>query len=249
MFALSPRRLGAASFAAVLASSLLPVAEAQTSPPVSVPVPASALGGGAPTAPAAGPAAPVPIASSGPTSTSVPIPVIMVFDDQRILETCKAVKSIQSQMDGLRQAAEKEFSQKQADFQQAQQDFQASARSNTIPADQLEEKRHSLQLRADQLQKEVDQRKQTLQQAFANSVDKVKQSLFEIIQGLAAERHANLILLRSAAIPLDRSYDVTPEALARLDGKLTSVTVTMPTASAGPATAAAATAPAPAKKK
>jgi Skp family chaperone for outer membrane proteins len=185
-----------------------------------------------------------------PISTAVPIPVIMVVDDQGIVEQSKAFKSIKSQMEGLGQAAEKEIAQKKNDLETAFQEFQRNARGGTIPADKIEEQRHDLALRQDALQKESDSRGQSLRQSYATALAKVKQSLFEIVRGLATERHSNLILLQSAAIPLDPAFDVSKEALVRLDKALPAVTVTVSTAPAAGTPAPAATAQTqPPKKK
>jgi Skp family chaperone for outer membrane proteins len=215
--------------------------------PLAVPVPDSALGGSRPAAPGAGtapPSGPSAPSASSTVPTAVPIPVIMVVDIEGVIAESKAYKSIQGQMDGLRQSAEKEFAGKKNEMEKDAADFQRDARAGQVPAAEIEERRHALVLRQDELQKEADTRRQSLQTAYANAVEKVKQELFTIVTGLAGERRANLILLRSAAIPLDRSFEVSKEALTRLDGKLSAVTVTMPAATAP----AAGTAP-PAKKK
>ena len=262
MFCFARPNVPAARFLALALAGLCSTAALAQSTGNPVAVPDSALGPASGRPPSPGPAtapaaAPAPAPSTAPlapssASTSVPIPVIMVVDLEGVVGDSKAYKSIQGQLEGLRQQAEKEIGQKKTDLETAEQDFQRDARSGAVPADQIEDKRHGLAMRQDQLQKEAEARREQLRQAYGNAMEKVKQALLDIIQGLAVERRANLVLYRSAAMPLDRSFEVSKEALTRLDQKLSSVTVTMPSAPAASAPASAtpaSTAPAAPKKK
>ena len=124
----------------------------------------------------------------------VPAPIIMIVDDQKVVGQSRAFKSIQSQIEGQRQAAQKEFQSKQNDLEAAINDLQRDQRSGTLSTDQVEERRHALAKRQEEMQKDADARRQALQNNFAEALDKVKQALLEVVQGLAQERHANLVL-------------------------------------------------------
>jgi Skp family chaperone for outer membrane proteins len=213
----------------------------------------TALAQGVPTVPV--PTVPVPGPGSGyvPTAgtgggTSVPAPVIMVVDADRILHEAKAMKAIQGALDAQQQSYQKEITQKQNQLQTEKTDLERE--QPQLAADVFEEKRHAFEKEVVDMRREVDAKKRALDQAAGDAVDKVKRQLVQIVGGIAQARHANLVLLRSAAIIADPAYDVTPEVQAQLDQSLPSVSlVVRPPDLSADASAGSPAAASPKKKK
>jgi Skp family chaperone for outer membrane proteins len=63
---------------------------------------------------------------------------------------------------------------------------------------------------------------------FQNGMGTVRDTLLKIITDIATERGATLVLSKSQVLLAANEYDVTAEALKRLDAKLPSVAVQVP---------------------
>jgi len=119
-----------------------------------------------------------------------------------------------------------------------------------MQADAFEAKAREFQQKVAAYQREAQLRERALQLGFNDAKEKLREALTEVVQQLAGERGANLVLYKSQVPLYETSYDASQEALTRLDAKLASLTLTIPKTSdiAGGAQPQAAPA-APAKKK
>jgi len=200
-------------------------------------------------------AAPLAVGTNAPPP--VPAPVVMIIDYEGIEGVSKAGKSIQQQVDAQRTAMQKEFSQKENDLRA--EDGELQKQHATMAADAFEAKYREFQQKVQAYQREAQLRERALGLGFNDAKQKLVEALTQVVQQLATERGANLVLYKSTVPLYETSYDASQEALKRLDAKLPSLTLTIPKtseltggqAAAAPASAAApAAAPAaPAKKK
>lgn len=217
---------------------------------------ASAVGSAQAASPAATPAAPLSTGTNAPPP--VPAPVVMIIDYEGIMAVSKAGKSIAAQADAQRGAMQKEFAQKENDLRTEDAELQ-KAHANT-PADQFEAKAREFQQKVAAYQREAQLRERALGVGFNESKQKLTEALTGVVQQLAGERGANLVLYKSQVPLYETSYDASQEALTRLDAKLPALTLSIPKTSdlaggqpaapvAAAKTAPAAPAAAPAKKK
>jgi Skp family chaperone for outer membrane proteins len=205
--------------------------------------------------PAAAP--PAPLASGTNAPPPVPAPIIMIIDYEGIMTVSKAGKSIQAQADAQRGAMQKEFTQKENDLRAEEAELQKG--HATMQADAYEAKAREFQQKVAAYQREAQLRERALQLGFNDAKEKLRESLTGVVQQLAGERGANLVLYKSQVPLYETSYDASQEALTRLDAKLPALTLTIPKTSdivggaqpQGPAPAAstATSKTAPAKKK
>ncbi|HLZ65162.1 MAG TPA: OmpH family outer membrane protein [Aliidongia sp.] len=201
---------------------------------------------------AALPAASTPPLSSGTNAPPpVPAPVVMIVDYEGIMTVSKAGKSIQSQVDAQRSAMQKEFAQRENELRT--EDGELQKQHSTMQADAFEAKAREFQQKVAAYQREAQLRERSLGLGFNDAKQKLTEALTEVVQQLAGERGANLVLYKSQVPLYETSYDASQEALKRLDAKLPALTLTIPKATdvAGsqPAAAPAAAPAAPAKKK
>jgi len=201
---------------------------------------------------AAAPAAPLASGTNAPPP--VPAPVVMIIDYEGIMTVSKAGKSIQSQVDSQRSTMQKEFAQKENDLRTEQGDLEKQHES--MQQDAFEAKARDFQQKVQAYQREAQLRERALGLGFNDAKQKLTEALNGVVQQLASERGANLVLYKSTVPLYETSYDASQEALKRLDAKLPSLTLTIPKTSeiAGGQPAAQAAAPAtapaaPAKKK
>ena len=156
----------------------------------------------------------------------MPAPVIGIIDIQRILEESEAAKNIRPQMSKLRESYEKDVKTRENDLRQAEQDL---GRQRTIlSADAFNEKRRTFEKQAADAQRAVQTHKQRIDVAFANAMGDVRNALLKIAADMAKERQINVLLPKSFVVLSAKEFDITDEALGRLNKQLASVRVKMP---------------------
>jgi outer membrane protein len=180
-------------------------------------------------------------------------PAMLIVNTDKVMSDSKAMKGLQGQIEGQQQALQKEFGKKQEDLRSSEAELRKE--QSSVAADVFQDKVKAFEKRVADVQREANLRKQALEQGFNATIDKVKQALVEVVRDIATERHANMVVQAAPFLIFDPSYDVSTDALRRLDQKLPSVQLVVPKVPAGgtapgeEGTAAATPAPAPAKKK
>ena len=168
---------------------------------------------------------------AAPGSAETPLaPVLLIVDTDKVLSEAKAMKGLQSQVEGQQQALQKEFAKKQEDLRSAEVELRKE--QGSTPNDAFQDKVHAFEKRVAEVQRDAASRKQSLEQGFNESLGKVKRALVEVVRDIAAERHANMVLQAAPFMIFDPSYDASADALRRLDQKLPSVQLVLAKVSA-----------------
>jgi outer membrane protein len=175
-------------------------------------------------------------------------PVVLVVDMQRVLQESKAGKMIQSQMQQQVSSYQKNLAKQDQELAATQQDLQRQ--QSILAQDAFAIKVKEFEQRVADASKRAQEAQQNLSESRNEAGGKVDNAMLQVIDGLAKERGANLILNRGAVVMFDVRMDVSDEVIKRLDEKLPAVTVSFnrPAAAAAGAGAGAGTAAAPAGK-
>jgi Skp family chaperone for outer membrane proteins len=166
----------------------------------------------------------VGVAGSGQAiAQQPPAPAIIIVDIAQILRDTKAAKDIQGQLDKETTGYSKIVSQQENELQQMRDELE---RQRTLLAPEaFAAKTREYQQRFETLDRAVQSKRQALQQSLNDAMTKVQNAALEIIQDVAKERKANLVLTKAAVIFEDGSLDVTAEVMSRLDSKMPTVAV------------------------
>jgi Skp family chaperone for outer membrane proteins len=156
-------------------------------------------------------------------AAGTPAPVILVIDRSAILRASKVGQSIVAQVNGFTQAAEKEF-KGTADNLRAQEQ-QLQQQIAILAPDVKRKKIQAFQAQQQAFQQKVQQRQAMIQGGVMQARQQVEAALGPILQGLMAERHANLLLDRNAIVLGTVNIDITGAAVQRLDQKMPNVKV------------------------
>lgn len=196
--------------------------------------------------PPATPPAPAPAAAPAPTSLAV-----MVVDVQALLQNSKAAKMVREQIEAKRAEYAKEISHQEEVLRQERDTLQKQQQS--LSAEQLNAKGREFQAKVNELDRDVQAKRQALERSNADALQKIQEVMVKIITDIAKDRKANLVFQRSELVLFDQGFDVTDQVLTKLDEQMPTLTVNFvqPVAAAAPeATAQPAAAPQkPAKKK
>jgi outer membrane protein len=164
-----------------------------------------------------------PPAGQPPKPASAPAPRILVINRAAILQASKVGQDIVHQVQGFTQAAETEF---KAEGEGLRRDQQTLQQQIAILAPDVKAKKiKDFQGRAAAFQQKVQARQGQIQYGVLKARQQVEATLGPILQGIMAERGANLLLDRQAVVLGTVDVDVTLLAIQRLDQKLPSVKV------------------------
>jgi outer membrane protein len=191
-------------------------------------------------------------AAPAPTPTGQPPLTIMVVDVQALLQNSKSAKMVRQQIEQKRAEYAKEISHQEETLRQERDALQRQ--QSTLSADALNQKGREFQQKVNDLDRNVQGKRQSLERSNAEALEKIQEVMLKIITDIAKDRKANLVFQRSELVLFDQNFDVTDEVLQKLDEQLPTLTVNfVAPAPSNPATAAqpapASAQAAPKKKK
>jgi len=215
---MSALRIGFVSLACL---ALLCIGTAQAQKPAAPAQPAPAQPAPAQPAPAQpAPAQPAPAAASG----VMPPLTIMVVDVQSLLQNSKAAKMVRDQIEQKRAEYAKEISHQEEVLRQERDTLQRQ--QATLSPEALNQKGREFQAKVNDLDRNVQSKRQALEKSNADALQRIQQSMLRIITQIAKQRKANLVFQRSELVLFDQQFDVTDQVLQKLDEELPSLTVT-----------------------
>ena len=155
-----------------------------------------------------------------------PAPVIVMVDMQQLVYNSKAGKGVQGQMDKQRQAFSKEVAQQEDELQKARAELERQR--TTLAPDQFEAKGRQFQQRLQELDRTVQAKQKAWQAVYSEAMNKVEEGALQVVAEIAAEHQANLVIQKAAVIFGKDGFDITADAMQRLDQRLPAVTVNQP---------------------
>jgi Skp family chaperone for outer membrane proteins len=165
--------------------------------------------------------------ASGQTTTAPPpAPVIVMVDMQLLVYSSKAGKGIQGEMDKQRQVFSKEVAQREDELQKARAELEHQR--TTLPPDQFEAKGRQFQQRLQELDRSVQAKQKAWQAVYSEAMNKVEEGALQVVAEIAAEHQANLVIQKAAVIFGKDGFDITADAMQRLDQRLPAVAVNQP---------------------
>ncbi|HYE39256.1 MAG TPA: OmpH family outer membrane protein [Ramlibacter sp.] len=200
--------------AAALTAALLPFQAGAQQKPAAQPAPAAPAAAAAPQQPAAKPGEPLKS------------PVVAVVDVQRIMQESSASKGIQKAIESQRDSYQKEIQTLEDKLQNAENELRKQ--QTVLAPDAFATKRRDFEKQVADVQRTVQERKRTLDTAFNDAMTHVQKTMLDIVQDIADERGANVVIPRNLLVLFASSLDVTESVLDRLNKQLPTVAVTIP---------------------
>ncbi len=163
--------------------------------------------------------------AAAPATQNTPAPKILVLDRNAIMSESDVGKDIASQVKAYTAAAQKELKGENDRLQKEEQELQQQVA--ILAPDVKNKKIAAFEAEQQAFQKKVQTRQSEIQGGVAQAQQVVEKALGPILQGIMAERGANLLMDRSAIMLGTVNIDVTALAIDRLNKKLTSVKVNL----------------------
>ncbi len=156
----------------------------------------------------------------------LPQPALVVVDMTQIMRDSKAAKDIQAQVQKEMDSYSREVSLKENDLKVLQDDLE---RQRTVLAPEVFSVRsQDYQRRYSALDREVQVKRQEMQQNYSDAMTKVEGVALQIVADVAKERKANMVVAKAALLYMDDGLDVTAEVTKRLDDKVPTMAVNLP---------------------
>src|SRR3954468_12744628 len=152
--------------------------------------------------------------------------VVAVVDVQFILQEAAASKNIQKQLEAQRETYQNEISKQEDRLRAVEQEL--NRQRSVLSPDDFGQKRREFEQQVADVQRTVQARKRVLDQAFNDSMAKVRDAVLQIVTEVAGEQKATLVLAKQQVVLAEKSLDLTPAVLDRVNTKLPMVTVTVP---------------------
>lgn len=169
------------------------------------------------------PAQPAP-APAPPVQAAVPSNLqVMVVDVQALLQNAKAAKMVRDQIEAKRADYAKEISHQEEALRQERDTLQKQ--QPTLTAEQLNVKGREFQAKVNELDRDVQAKRQALERSNADALQKIQEVMVKIITDIAKDRKANLVFQRSELVLFDQGFDVTDQVLQKLDEQMPTMTV------------------------
>ncbi len=168
----------------------------------------------------------LPLHAHADTPAKLPAPIIAIVDVQRILQESMAAKSVQKQLEAQRSKFQTEIEGEENELRAAEQDLNKARPS--LAAQAYSDREQQLRQRFSVVENHVQARRKVLDQAFSDSMNTVRSALLDVVDKVAHEHGANLVIVKQQALWTDQPLDITDEVLKRLDQKLSKVDIAMP---------------------
>lgn len=161
--------------------------------------------------------------AAAPTTGAAPVARILIIDLRRAVSASKVGQSIQDQVNQLKTQAQ---SQLKGEADSLRKDKAALEQQAAILAPDVKaRKAKAFEAQVASFQKKLQERGNLIQGGMLKANQQVEEALGPILQGIMQERHATVLLDRSAVLLAPNAIDVTGVAVQRLDMKMPSVKV------------------------
>lgn len=155
--------------------------------------------------------------------------IVAVVDVQIILREATAMKSIQKQVEQKRSQFQSEISGQEKRLRDQEQELKRQ--QSVLAADAFEAKRRDFEAQVASVQRDVQERRKVLDQAYGDGLKAVQKELQDVLAQLAKERGYTLVIPTGQLLYADGSMAITDEALKRLNKELPDVALQFNTAS------------------
>ena len=162
-----------------------------------------------------------------PASTAASQPVVIgVMNVEYVLASAKATKSVKAALEKQAASYQAELSQQENAIRAADQQLQQQRA--TLSQQDFEAKKTQLGQQVEALRQKAALRSKQLQQMEGGAMNQIGQALVQVADDIAKAHGLTMVLNKSIVVWSVASYDVTKEALAKLDARLTTVKLPAP---------------------
>lgn len=183
-------------------------------------------------------------AADAPVPHSARVDKIAVVDVQALLNTSKAGKSIQGQIEKQRDTYKGQLSKLEKDLMEDGKKLQDDIANKDTP--EFAAKNKAFETKKANYQKQAGEKSQALEKSANGAVLELRKAIIKVVADIADKEHYTIVVTRDNVVIAEKDMDITENVMTQLDKDLPDVKVK--TEGAKDDAPAAAPANAPAKK-
>jgi outer membrane protein len=140
---------------------------------------------------------------------------IALVDLDGVLRTADANNRVRELLDGQRAKFQEEFRAIEVNLQQSERDL--LAKRELMSKDEYEKLVTAFQARVSSVQKEIQYKRQSIDNAYQKALSDIRKLAIEVITKIASEREIDLILNRDSIVIFLPHLNISDEVLSRLN--------------------------------
>lgn len=152
--------------------------------------------------------------------------VVMIVDANFVMANSKAIEAVRDRLGQVKDKYRDEISKKETNLKSLEQEL--TKQRSTLSKDAFEKKRRDFENKVTAFRNETQEKKQKLDTAMNEVLEKVQDKLAVIISNIAETHGANMVMRKDFVMLAKPDMDKTKEVLERLNKELPSVKVTIP---------------------
>jgi Skp family chaperone for outer membrane proteins len=165
-------------------------------------------------------------AQSALRAQELPPPVLGIIDVQKVLRESTAVRALSKDVEEQKVQHQDALREQEQALREADQEL-ARQRSILSP-EAYAKKLGELEQRVASLRREAQNRKRGLDKVFSQGMTKVQAELVEVAKEIAEERGLDLILSKATVVLVKGKFELTLEAVRRLNDRLPALPAAQP---------------------
>ena len=146
---------------------------------------------------------------------SMEVKRIALVDLDGILRAADANNRVRELLDGQRAKFQEEFREIEVNLQQSERDL--LAKRELMSKDEYEKLVTAFQARVSSVQKEIQYKRQSIDNAYQKALSDIRKLAIEVITKIASEREIDLILNRDSSVIFLPHLNISDEVLSRLN--------------------------------
>lgn len=148
---------------------------------------------------------------------------IGIVDTAKIMRDSKAAQSVRSQLQAKQKSFQAELDAKEKSL--LAEDQALAKQQGNVDKAAFEQKVKEFRTKAANAQREVQEKKASVDKALTSSLQNIQQTVMQITKEVATEKKLNVVLSSAQVLHADSGLDITNEVLTRLNSKLPNVAV------------------------
>ena len=140
---------------------------------------------------------------------------IVLVDLDGVLRAADANNRVRELLDGQRAKFQEEFRAIEVNLQQSERDL--LAKRELMAKDEYEKLVIAFQARVSSVQKEIQYKRQSIDDAYQKAASDIRKLAIEVIKKIASEREIDLILNRDSSVIFLPHLNISDEVLTRLN--------------------------------
>ncbi|MCG8625258.1 MAG: OmpH family outer membrane protein [Proteobacteria bacterium] len=168
-------------------------------------------------------------ASSPANATDIPISRIGIVDINGVLERSTAIAQLRAVIDEEDRRFQESIEQERAELEQAERQLTAD-RAN-LSEEEFNRRRQEFDNRVTRIQQRVQRNRQGFNESLRSANEQIRDFLIQIISEIASEHGFVIVLQRQHVVVFDTAFDISDEALIRLNERTRDIKITPSSAS------------------